>query len=406
MESQLGWTLLSRDALRRAETQLREDLEGVRDEIGFLALHQGYADRFFPGTSVLHTRLRYILFVPWMYEKIARHHARQRVAEVLQREELELTRRLLHLGEKQGIIGSRNYPKPTAQPPSMIYWSALRAWRILRPLASGNYPSRQMVHRAIAKRESRQQLRDEDKQLLFEEEPLFGAVPPAPDEWYLANEDLSFALRSNEQQFLRACFLTVSRPDTESTPSLLARLVEENVSLGDRDPLWCRKISIVADGDDRNALSRARQAAALAAIGRGVYAAIVEEMRERHDGVTTEDVHRQNLLAVCEEHAADALSLNIDDIVLDAPNMPGGILEVLRGTQQWLARDRRSFMTLHDIYERAESRRKGRRARLTKTVAGREKRAEWTPKDSAEAEPLHYRWRQVRQLLIDLQEVA
>ena len=61
MEPTLGWTLLSRDALRRAETQLRDEVQGVRDEIGFLAVHQAYADRFFPGTSVLHTRLRYRL---------------------------------------------------------------------------------------------------------------------------------------------------------------------------------------------------------------------------------------------------------------------------------------------------------------------------------------------------------
>jgi hypothetical protein len=125
MESQLGWTLLSRDALRRAETQLRDDLEGVRDEIGFLALHQAYADRFSRERPYFIRDLRYVLFVPWIYEKLARRHARQPVAEMLQREELELTRRLLHLGEKQGIIGSRNNPKSTAQPPSMIYWSAL-----------------------------------------------------------------------------------------------------------------------------------------------------------------------------------------------------------------------------------------------------------------------------------------
>ncbi len=35
MEPQIGSTLLSRDALRRAETQVRKDVEGVRDEIGF-----------------------------------------------------------------------------------------------------------------------------------------------------------------------------------------------------------------------------------------------------------------------------------------------------------------------------------------------------------------------------------
>ena len=70
MDPSFGWTLLSRDALRRAETQLRDDVQGVRDEIGFLALHQAYADRFFPGTSVLHTRLRYALFVPWLYLRL------------------------------------------------------------------------------------------------------------------------------------------------------------------------------------------------------------------------------------------------------------------------------------------------------------------------------------------------
>jgi len=96
MEPQLGWTLISREPLRRAATQLRDVLEGVRDEIGFLALHQAYAERFFPGTSVLHTRLRYVLFVPWMYEKFARHHPRQHVADVLPEEALDLTLRLPH----------------------------------------------------------------------------------------------------------------------------------------------------------------------------------------------------------------------------------------------------------------------------------------------------------------------
>ena len=57
MKPGLGWVLLSRDALKRAETQLKENAQGVLDEIGFLALHRAYADRFFPGTSVLHTRL-------------------------------------------------------------------------------------------------------------------------------------------------------------------------------------------------------------------------------------------------------------------------------------------------------------------------------------------------------------
>ena len=44
--SGFGWTYLSRNALRRAERQLANSGEGVRDEIGFLIIHQRYADYF------------------------------------------------------------------------------------------------------------------------------------------------------------------------------------------------------------------------------------------------------------------------------------------------------------------------------------------------------------------------
>jgi hypothetical protein len=50
--AEFGWTYLSRKSLRQAEDQLSGDTQGVRDEIGFLLIHQHYADRFFPGTSI------------------------------------------------------------------------------------------------------------------------------------------------------------------------------------------------------------------------------------------------------------------------------------------------------------------------------------------------------------------
>ncbi len=62
----IGWIMLSRQAVASAEAALKSDELGVRDEVGFLNLHQAFSDRFFPGTSVLHTRLRYALFVPWL----------------------------------------------------------------------------------------------------------------------------------------------------------------------------------------------------------------------------------------------------------------------------------------------------------------------------------------------------
>ena len=52
------------------------DSEGVRDEVGVLALHTTYANRFFPGTSVQQTRLRYALFVPWQVMTLLRDRER------------------------------------------------------------------------------------------------------------------------------------------------------------------------------------------------------------------------------------------------------------------------------------------------------------------------------------------
>jgi hypothetical protein len=403
MQASFGWTLLSRDALRRAEKQLRDAAEGVRDEVGFLALHQAYTDRFFPGTSVLHTRLRYALFVPWLYEKIGVQADRQRIAAAVEKQEIILAGRLKAAGE-HGVIGGLRYPQPTTQPPTMVYWSALATWRILRPDANGTIPSRQTVHRRIARRPVRQQIHDDDKQLLIEDEPLFHSIPKPPPAWNDITQRLDFHLEQGERRFLRNCFLGVARPDGNGASSLMAQLVEQNLDMTDRLELWSAKVKAVADQADREALIRARQAAALSAIGRGVYAALVEEIRESHDGIPTDNIHRKNLSVVSDEFAVEALALDVDKIALDAPAIPAGILGVLRATQSWLRKRSDGFSSLYDIYQSAESRRKGRRARLTKSLAGREKRAEWMPDQHPLATPLHYRWGNVRQLLMDLQE--
>ncbi len=38
-----------------------------RDELGLGAIRDSFADALFPGTSTIQTRMRYMLFVPWIY---------------------------------------------------------------------------------------------------------------------------------------------------------------------------------------------------------------------------------------------------------------------------------------------------------------------------------------------------
>jgi hypothetical protein len=401
MEPSFGWTLLSRDALRRAETQLRDDAQGVRDEVGFLALHQAYADRFFPGTSVLHTRLRYALFVPWLYRRLIDEHERKQVSARIEKLEIELAGRLKKSGER-GVIGGDSYPNPTSQPASMVYWTALGTWRILRALPNGNYPMRRSLHRSIAMKSAESRILDDDKQPLDEMLSYFASIPTPPSEWNDASRPLSFRLLRREADFLRGCLLTVSRTGTENVPSLMAQLVEHDTPLTDRTPLWSKKVRTAADDNDRVALTRAQQAAALSAIGRGVYAALVEELRETQDDVITPNTHRDYLSDVIDEFANDALKLEISDIQDDSPHINKSILSVLTETQNWLKAGARDIRDLHPCYQSAEYNRKFRRARLRMTLAGRDKRLEWDADKHTKAEPLHFRWGKVRQLLIDL----
>ena len=71
MESSLSW--IDHDPKARERTlrifsffQERES----RDEMGIGSVRDSFADRLFPGTSTLQTRLRYMLFVPWIYRKL------------------------------------------------------------------------------------------------------------------------------------------------------------------------------------------------------------------------------------------------------------------------------------------------------------------------------------------------
>jgi hypothetical protein len=111
------------------------------------------------------------------------------------------------------------------------------------------------------------------------------------------------------------------------------------------------------------------------------------------------------LREVLERYRGAALALDIEAVRGDAPHgMSESVLTVLRETQHWIEERRAPIEDLHRTYEMAEQRRKGRRARLVRSLLGRERRAEWKPEDLPEATALHYRWSQVRRLLLDLQE--
>lgn len=176
----INWTLFSADDVRNAVRMFDEDSLGVRDELGFLAIHQVYADWFFPGTSTQQTRLRYLFFVPWTYQRILRNRTKQPLNEQLQRSEQQLVKQLRDYYQpnpvKKGIIGLRAPSNVAAMPPSISYWTLLRQWGITKL-------NRAELHSRVSKTlENRSGLQtDEDGDSLSEPDDLFHhEFPNAP----------------------------------------------------------------------------------------------------------------------------------------------------------------------------------------------------------------------------------
>ena len=171
--------------------------------------------------------------------------------------------------------------------------------------------------------------------------------------------------------------------------------------------LWSRPVARAA-ARDAAPLQRARAVAALAAIGRGVYAALVEDLRDRVDGRETPSVHRASLSNLLETHGATARSLGeqgLRGVEEDIGALPDRLSKVMSDTLRWLGEDGSDPSPLLPVYLAAEARKLGR-ARLTDTVAARDRRAEWQAHEHPIGYPLHYRWATVRGLLDDLREPA
>ena len=386
----LGWAYLSRDALARAKAQMDEESIGVRDEIGFLTIHKRYADHFFPGTSVLHTRARYAIFVPWLFEDLAGLTGPTADRTLRERERV-LAGRLREAGESH-VIGGRVFPKPSSQPPSTVYWNALSVWGILRPRLDGRTISRAQTHKLL---KSVSAATDDDGQPLVGFDPPFVPLPERPAGWN--GGSITLRLTAAEAIFLRERLVQLRRSGSHEL-SLLARLVEAEA----KSPpgMWADETRAIA-GPDQASLARAQQAANLAGVGRAIYDALLEHIVEANDGREASTRHRDHLVSTVAEYGAAAVKLDVEALEADIGALPLKLRAVMTATKEWITSKSTDPRPLFGIYAAAEAR-KGPRARLPLTPNGRARRLEWSNDEHGLAAPLHYRWEQVSTLLDDL----
>lgn len=130
MTSTFGWLDTDEDQRKRMleVVELFKD-DGTVDELGVGSIRDTIANALFPGTSVLHTRLRYVLFIPWLLEMAGHKSTPADMTAELRRLEVRLIYGLLAGGETEGVIGGTAKEK-LKRMPSAAYWAVLRHWDI------------------------------------------------------------------------------------------------------------------------------------------------------------------------------------------------------------------------------------------------------------------------------------
>ena len=227
MQATLTWldmTASDRDKMRRVLDLFKE--QGTLDEMGLGSLRDVLSDALFPGTSYIHTRLRYVLFVPWIYQRLEACRVRSSDVERAARHaEVDLIGRLEQNEDAKGVIGvvARG---ALVRLPSSLYWGPLTRWGIFRPQQSqGWYHShfdalvdgRGVVGRA------------DDPGVIWSQDAHWHPRMPEPPKGFPG--EASFAFIHEEADFLRG------RVDESCSGTLLAWLFR-NGSDSPAEDVW------------------------------------------------------------------------------------------------------------------------------------------------------------------------
>ena len=395
MEATLTWldlTASDRDKMRRVLDLFKE--RGTLDEMGLGSLRDALSDTLFPGTSYLQTRLRYVLFVPWIYRRIeSRQRVGTNVAEAARRDEIGLIGALERSSaEADGIIGvvARG---SLVRLPSSVYWSALTTWGIFQHQQSQGWYHSKFATLAGAGSVARA----DDPGVVWSREPNWHPrLPDAPDSF---PGEASFALTGEEADFLRG------RLEERCSGTLLAWLAR-NGSDTPADSVWEDPDALGAPNGIQSTVELARRVSLHVEGMPLLYNLLVAERRNDKlatDDTATIDKYRENL---AEWRVREAN---------EPPYQPDILWQLLDRRGVRLRSPQRRFVerwaqriaelepgavagdgSLRSLIYNRELQLKGARARL----ANANRLLDWQP--GVGVGRMDFRWVRVRRLLIDL----
>lgn len=131
MSSTVAWLDTSAEEQRRVREVLSLFAQSEsRDELGIGQVRDAFSELLFPGTSVLQTRARYFLVVPWLYRVGSTRRSGPALVAWVEGRERRLIEVMRNDGDTEGLIGRLAGPNVKLLP-STIYWSGLVRYGIL-----------------------------------------------------------------------------------------------------------------------------------------------------------------------------------------------------------------------------------------------------------------------------------
>ena len=224
LASRITW--LDHDAAARERSQRILALfkeRGTRDELGLGAVRDNLAEALFPGTSTIQTRLRYMLFVPWIYQRIEDELGSGKLKPVrisarAEQLEYEIVDYLGEAGDQVGVFG-RSAGRRLKRLPSSVYWAGLDTWGVrVVPLTQDQY--HRELPALVERRRDAMKAGMEGDDVGRDDGALtwHPGLPPAPDGF---PKDIELGLESDEADFL------LDRVRQRHPASLLAHLFEQ-----------------------------------------------------------------------------------------------------------------------------------------------------------------------------------
>lgn len=394
MPSSFMWVDFAEDDRRRMMEILHLFHEKeIREELGIGTVRDAFSDILFPGTSTLHTRAKYFLFIPWIFQKHEEKQTRSdRIEEYSRNEEINLIRVLIRSGEDEGVIG-KVAGSSLKILPSYMYWSGLGIWGIrhfdgtlyqyFRSLDSFCFYKKNIV-------------KSDDKEIISNVPYNWDQnLPPRPNS-FPEGENLS--LSHQEADYLRERIVTNCRE------SLLAFLVDKTEPT-DVDYIWMHPQSAEFSARHKNQIQHAKNFSLVMNGASLLYNLMLSEKRNNEEWINKYRDKLLDWISDINNQMSQILNWDMNEFWRIVFEQNSHIhFMTRRFIENWIdfVRDKQNLDRLQEndhakhMITRREAQIKGKRSRLKNPRMLKQ----WLGESGAI--PLDFRWRVARRLVNDI----